>query len=132
MLQKREDLFEFSADLIKKLFVFRVGPSLAIKILFVKLSNLQLGGSCENRYNCSTGARTNTDLKKEMLFNGIYENYGDILYQVENFKMRYNGPQAVETELLYMLDDNKYAYYIEMEKHRVPAKFQELISSNKA
>mgnify|MGYP001221494102 CR=1 FL=1 len=45
-----------------------------------------------------------------------YENKGDILYQVENYRFRLKGIHVADIDLLYFLDDDQYAYEFELEQ----------------
>ncbi|MGH2319785.1 hypothetical protein ACRC6Q_18880 [Planococcus sp. SE5232] len=58
-----------------------------------------------------------------------YKNVGDILYAVENFKFRVKGKETADITLLNFLDDDLYAYDIQLDKS-IPAEFKHINSAN--
>lgn len=58
-----------------------------------------------------------------------YHYKGDILYQVENYKFRFQGNQTAEVELL-ILDNNQFAYEVEIIDGSVPNRLCEFTSAS--
>lgn len=58
-----------------------------------------------------------------------YKNAGDILYGVENFKFRLEGKETADITLLNFLDDEQYAYDVQLEQS-IPAEFKLFSSAN--
>ncbi|MBR8644620.1 MULTISPECIES: hypothetical protein [Peribacillus] len=53
-----------------------------------------------------------------------YEHQGDILYQVENYKFRYQGVAKADIELMYFLDDESYVFQFSINDNLVPEEFR--------
>ena len=58
-----------------------------------------------------------------------YKNDGDILYGVENFKFRVEGKETADIILLNFLDEEQYAYDIQLEE-TIPTKYKNFSSAN--
>lgn len=58
-----------------------------------------------------------------------YKNDGDILYGVENFKFRVEGKETADVILLNFLDEEQYAYDIQLEE-TIPTKYKNFSSAN--
>ncbi|MYL43893.1 hypothetical protein [Virgibacillus salexigens] len=59
-----------------------------------------------------------------------YENKGDILYGIEEFRFRYSGRETATIKVLNLLDDNQYAYEFEvMEHYKLPDKIDKYQAS---
>lgn len=58
-----------------------------------------------------------------------YKNDGDILYGVENFKFRVEGKETADITLLNFLDEEQYAYDIQLEE-TIPTKYKKFSSAN--
>lgn len=58
-----------------------------------------------------------------------YKNDGDILYGVENFKFRVEGKETADITLLNFLDEEQYAYDIQLEE-TIPTKYKNFSSAN--
>ncbi len=62
-----------------------------------------------------------------------YKNQGDILYQVENYRFRLKGKQIATIDLLYLIDDDHYAYEFELEEgYNVPSMYGDQKRSSSA
>lgn len=59
-----------------------------------------------------------------------YQKDGDILYGVETFRFRYQGQQVANIQLYHFLDDNQYAYDVNMTNDNVPSQFKVLSSAD--
>lgn len=54
-----------------------------------------------------------------------YQNYGDIIYRVDNFWFRYNNQHGADIKILDFLTENEYAYQFEIDKNiEVPTRLR--------
>ncbi|CAK6481267.1 hypothetical protein ACPOM7_14780 [Peribacillus castrilensis] len=60
-----------------------------------------------------------------------YEHQGDILYQVENYKFRYQGVEKANIELMYFLDDEAYAFQFNINDNLIPEEFRFSANNNR-
>lgn len=63
-----------------------------------------------------------------MKFN--YQNYGDILCGQEKFIFRLQGGATADVTLTIFLDENQYAYDIQITDERVPSEFRKINSAD--
>lgn len=46
-----------------------------------------------------------------------YQNYGDLIYQVDNYWFRYNNQHGADIKILDFLTENEYAYQFEIDNN---------------